>query len=212
MTQFVKSGKPEGEDVLIVEDSPTQAEKLKFLLEKNDFKVTTAGNGMEALNIISKRKPFFVITDVVMPEMNGYELCRNIKENKKFNDIPVILLTALSDPMDVIKGLECGADNFITKPYEEKYLLSRIRYMLANKLVDEGDEKQVGSEIFFEDTKYHITAQKKQILNLLISTYETAIWKNIELKKIQDELDKLKEQFEKKTAEVEELKKKLASR
>lgn len=184
-----------GENILIVEDSPTQVEKLKYLLEKNDFIVSIAYNGREALSLIDKGRPSIVITDIVMPQMDGYELCSTIKGNKNLSDIPVILLTALSESMDVIKGLECGADSFIMKPFDEKYLLSRIRYSLRNKLSCEEDENQVGIEVFFDGSKYHITSQRHQILNLLISTYEAAIWKNIELKKLQEEINKLKEEI-----------------
>ncbi|MCX8069836.1 MAG: response regulator, partial [Thermodesulfovibrionales bacterium] len=100
--------------ILIVEDSITQAECLRYLLEDNGFSVTVASNGIEALEQVKIKKPTIIITDVLMPEMNGFDFCRAIKDNQDTSDIPVILLTNLSDPDDVIRGLECGADNFIT--------------------------------------------------------------------------------------------------
>src|SRR5207244_10681992 len=108
-------------DILIVEDSPTQAEKLKYILEQHDYQVSVTKQGQQALAWMEKRKPVLVISDIMMPEMDGYQLCRRIKEDNNFKDVPVILLTSLSDPVDVIKGLECGADHFITKPYDDNY-------------------------------------------------------------------------------------------
>ncbi|MDO8726485.1 MAG: PAS domain S-box protein, partial [Candidatus Methanoperedens sp.] len=185
------------QEILIVEDSPTQAEMLKFLLEKQNYLVSVACNGREAFNLLNKHKPIMVISDIVMPEMDGYQLCRSIKDNENLKDIPVILLTALSDPTDVLKGLECGADNFVIKPYDEKYLLSRIQYVLANRMLYESDKTQMGIEIFFGDQKYYITSARQQILNLLLFTYETAVQKNLELHRAQDELSALNEQLEK---------------
>src|SRR5574340_434604 len=113
-------------EILIAEDSRTQAEQLQLLLEEHGYTVTTAPNGMAALTQLRLRQPALVISDIMMPELDGYGLCRALKSDEKLKSIPVMLVTTLSDPQDVIRGLECGADNFIRKPYDEKYLLSRI--------------------------------------------------------------------------------------
>jgi len=183
-------------DILIVEDSPTQAEKLKYILEQHDYQVSVTKQGQQALAWMEKRKPVLVISDIMMPEMDGYQLCRRIKEDNNFKDVPVILLTSLSDPVDVIKGLECGADNFITKPYDENYLLSRIQYILINRKLYKSDKMQMGIEIFFAGQKYFITSERQQILNLLLSTYETAVQKNLELIRARNELKLLNEHLE----------------
>jgi putative nucleotidyltransferase with HDIG domain len=207
-----KSGNSKAE-ILIAEDSPTQVEQLKYLLEKHGYQVSVANNGRYALALLQERKPTIIISDIIMPEMDGYELCRQVKANEKFKSIPVILLTALSNPEDVIRGLECGADNFITKPYDEKYLISRINYLLANIHLQDIDESQVGLTIHFGKQKYFISSNRLQIFNLLLSTYETAIQKNRELERVQEELRKLNEQLEdkvkEKTGELEEALKKL---
>jgi PAS domain S-box-containing protein len=197
----MNSDKNNNEEILIVEDSLTQAEQLKFLLEKHKYNVSVAYNGKEALEIIEKRKPGIVISDIVMPEMDGYELCRHIKENADLKEIPVILLTVLSDPEDVLKGLVVGADNFFTKPYEEDYLIARIQYMFANRALREKEKGEIGIKIFFGNQEYYITSERQQILNLLLSTYETAVQKNIELQKTQEELKALNEQLEIKVEE-----------
>lgn len=190
-------------EILIAEDSPTQAEQLRHILEQHDYRVSVAGNGQEALALINKNRPMIVITDIIMPQMDGYQLCKKIKSDENLKEIAVILLTSLSDPKDVVKGLECGADNFITKPYEERYLLSRIQYLLANWGLRHDEKIQVGVEIFFAGQRYFITSDRLQILNLLLSTYETAIQKNLELKKIEDELRRLNEQLEVSNRELE---------
>ncbi|MCL5028931.1 MAG: PAS domain S-box protein [Bacteroidetes bacterium] len=190
-----------GIDILVVEDSPTQAEEIKFILTNKHYFVRTVVNGKEALLQIKKQKPLIVISDIIMPEMNGYDLCSYIKKNEKFSDIPVLLLTSLSDPKDIIHGLECGADNFIIKPFDENYLLSRIDYIVANQYIQERERLEVGVEIFFSGKKYFINSQKRQILDLLISTYETAVKKNEELQKTQIELRELNEGLEKRVEE-----------
>jgi len=183
-------------DILIVEDSRTQAEELRHTLERHNIAVSVAGNGIEALSRIRARMPTMVISDIVMPEMDGYQLCREIKSDEALRDLPVVLLTALSDPRDVVRGLECGADNFITKPYEEKNILSRIQYILANKHLRDFENTQLGVEVMLTGERYFIKSDRIQILNLLLSSYEAAIQKNEELTRTQDELKGFNEQLE----------------
>jgi diguanylate cyclase (GGDEF)-like protein/PAS domain S-box-containing protein len=175
--------------ILIAEDSRTQAEQLCFLLEQHGYQVTIAANGKQALLAAQAQKPTLVISDIVMPEMDGYELCKAIKSDEKLKDIPVILVTTLSDSQDVIRGLECGADNFIRKPYDERYLLSRINYLLMNLDMRKEHRMQVGVEINLGGQKYFINSERQQILDLLISTYEQAVHINNELKQRETELE-----------------------
>ena len=188
-------------EILIVEDSLTQAAHLKSVLQEHDFQVVNASNGQEALESLRVRKPTLVITDIAMPGMDGYDLCRRIRADERLADVPVILLTALSDPEDVFKGLACGADNFITKPYEQNYLLGRIHYLLANVHLRLGEKAQASMEIFLAGRKHVITSDRAQILNLLLSTYEAAVQRNEELGNARDELAKLNEQLEAKVSE-----------
>ncbi|MBL7113522.1 MAG: response regulator, partial [Bacteroidales bacterium] len=179
--------------VLIVEDSPVQAKRLRFLLEENGFEVGVSANGEQALESLVQKKPVIIISDIVMPGMNGYELCSRIKADREVNNIPVILLTSLRDPLDIIKGLQSGADNFITKPYDDEYLLSRIYYLLANRNLLKSGSAEMVIEIIFRGERYSINSEKKQILDLLLSVYEAAVQRNDELVKAQAELQKLNE-------------------
>ncbi|XLZ69937.1 response regulator [Massilia sp. SR12] len=172
---------PDELEVLIVEDSPTQAERLRRLIQSTGYRARVAANGKLALAEIHERKPHLVLSDIVMPEMNGYELCRAIKAAPELRDIPVILVTSLTDPKDIIRGIECGADNFIRKPYAEDYLLNRIGQMLVNQKLRKNSNMEVGIALYLGDQKHFINAERQQILDLLISTYEQAVQVNSEL-------------------------------
>lgn len=182
--------------ILIVEDSLTQAVYLQDFLEKNGCEVTAAQNGTEALEALRTIRPDIIISDIVMPEMDGYEFCRRVKSDKNMADIPVILVTQLSEPEDILRGLECGADNFITKPYEENFLLARIQYILINRKLRHRVCTEMGLEVYFADRRHFITSDRIQILDLLFSTYESALQKARELeqanKKLQEALETIK--------------------
>ena len=185
-------------DILIVEDSKTQAACLRTMLEKNKYRITVARDGQEAVSILETEfAPQIVISDIVMPNMNGYELCRHIKRLASLRDIPIILLTSLSDPEDVILALECGADNFVTKPFSEELLIDRIHTVLLNKKLRGGRDTQKGTEIHFAGKKHLITAQRQQIIDLLFSTYENAAYKNRELELVNTQLVTLQRKLEK---------------
>jgi PAS domain S-box-containing protein len=176
--------------ILIAEDSPTQAQRLRHILEQQGYEVGVAANGRVALEMAPQFQPALIISDVVMPEMDGYELSRRIKEGKDLRDIPVILVTTMSDPQDVIRGLECGADNFVLKPYDERYLLDCVRYVVINRQMRRPEDAGMGVEIYFNGQRHFITADRLQILNLLLSTYDAAIQRNKELSRIQEALEK----------------------
>jgi PAS domain S-box-containing protein len=177
-----------GIEILIAEDSPTQAEQLKHYLSARGYSVSLAVDGKQALAAALANKPAMLITDVVMPEMDGYTLCSKVKSSKTLQDVPVVLLTSLSRPQDILKGLECGADSFIRKPYDDKYLVSRVEYILANQELRKTDRLKAGVQLQFGGQAHFITAEKQQILDLLISTYEGAVQINEELETKQREL------------------------
>nr|WP_155465887.1 response regulator [Duganella radicis] len=166
---------------MIVEDSPTQAERLRRLIQSMRYGARVAPNGKLALEAIRERKPHLVLSDIVMPEMDGYALCRAIKTDNELRDIPVILVTSLMDPKDIIRGIECGADNFIRKPYAEDYLLNRIGHMLMNQKLRKNQNMEIGIALYLGEQKHFINADRQQILDLLISTYEQAVQVNAEL-------------------------------
>lgn len=175
--------------LLIVEDSPTQALKLETLLKEKGFKTIRVENGKQALEKISGVQVDMVISDVLMPEMDGYQLCKEIKSSDKFSHIPILLLTTLSEPEDIIQGLESGADNFVTKPYEEDVLISRVRYILINQTIRSNNRSQFHLEVYFAGKRHTITADRMQILDLLFSTYDEVLKQKKELERINAELN-----------------------
>ena len=177
-------------EILVVEDSFTQALLIQAVLEEADYRVGLAKNGLEALNYLKGRKPDLVVSDIIMPEMDGYEMCRHIKGDDTLKHIPVMLLTSLSDPEDVIRGLACGADNFITKPYKETFLLARIKSILANRELRKRSPKGRGVEVIFGGKEYNITSDRFQILDLLFSSFENAVQKNQELETAIEDLQR----------------------
>lgn len=176
--------------VLLAEDSPTQLEHTRMILENSGLEVIAANDGRDALAKARQFRPDIVMTDIVMPLMDGYDLCREIKADEELKRIPVILLTSLSAPDDVVKGLECGADQFLTKPVDEAFLINRLRAMEANRaLRDQGASiSEVAIDIAFGEKRYRINSNRMQILDLLLSTYANAVQKARELEKVNAKL------------------------
>jgi DNA-binding response OmpR family regulator len=181
--------------ILIVEDSRTQAEYLRAILEEEGYPIVLAKDGCEALKQIAAGRPCLVLTDIIMPEMDGYELCSRIKQDEKCSDIPVILVTRLFNPEDVIKGLASGADNFIIKPFKPDDVRSRVRSILSQRQKPEPDELCSQLEVTFANTTQVISASRFQILNILLSTYEAAVNNNRELQEAQEQLNAFNEEL-----------------
>jgi DNA-binding response OmpR family regulator len=175
--------------ILIVEDSKTQAEYLRAIIQEEGYPVVLAMNGCDALKQIAVERPIMVLTDIIMPEMDGYELCSRIKQDKKSSDIPVILVTRLFNPEDVIKGLAAGADNFIIKPFKPADIRSRIRTILSEPEKPGPDELCSMLEVSVAKTTHVISSSRIQILNILLSTYEAAVNNNWELQEAQEQLN-----------------------
>ena len=182
--------------ILVVEDSPTQSMYLKFLLEQAGYGVHVAQNGRQGLEAASKEHPHLIISDVMMPEMSGYEMCCCIKDDPDLAQIPIILLTTLSDPEDILKGLDAKADYYLTKPFDETALLSRVKDVLNHTPVVKRDEKWEELEIVVGGTRRKVRSTSTRIMNLLLSTYENAVQRNTELLKAQEELRELNEKLE----------------
>lgn len=193
----------EDHEILIVEDSPTQAERLRRLVQSAGYLARVASNGQRALNLIRERRPQLIVSDIIMPEMNGYELCRALKADPELREIPVILVTALNDPKDIIRGIECGADNFIRKPYSEEYLLNRISQVLLNQRLRQDAGPEAGIGVYLGEQKHFINASRQQMLDLLISTYEQAVQVNSELQARERQVIELNMKLSHHAAELE---------
>ncbi len=194
--------------ILIVEDSPTQAMLLKALLRRHNYGVRVAVNGSEGLAAARKDRPDLILSDVQMPVMDGYEMCEAIKGDDTLREVPVVLLTVLSNVTDVIRALEARADYFLTKPYHEEKLLAKVASILQWHPLQREVDSEGGLELAVGDERRVISASRRQMLNLLLSVYEDAIQKNRDLSDVREELDghrrHLEELVEARTRELEE--------
>jgi DNA-binding response OmpR family regulator/anti-sigma regulatory factor (Ser/Thr protein kinase) len=173
--------------VLITQEDASQAQHLAHFLAAEGYEVTSAPDGRQALAMAQRDKPNLVISDALAPGINGYELCAHIKSDQQLADVPVILLTTLSDPQDVIRGLECRADNFVLKPFDSERLIRRIQHLL-NRPHHQAGSAGEGLENVFSGQTHVITANRPQILDLLLSTCEAAIQRTRELEQSNEAL------------------------
>ncbi len=121
--------------VLVIDDSKTQLVSLQMSLQKDGFDVITAGNGMEGVSRAFRDTPDIVVSDVMMPELNGYQLCRLLKNNKETSDIPIILLTSMDQPQDRFWGIRAGADRYLVKSSDFSILKETIHLLLKNSKI-----------------------------------------------------------------------------
>jgi signal transduction histidine kinase/ActR/RegA family two-component response regulator len=213
MTKVAKAAQRDAK-ILAVDDSPTQLQQLEYLLGEAGFAVLTAKDGKQALAAAKAHQPRLVITDIVMPEMDGYALCQALRADEQLREVPIILLTALTDPNDVLKGLQCGANSFVSKPYEAQHLLSCVESCWANQRLHNEAGAGLRCNVFFRGREHVIDADPRQVLELLLSTYENAVQRNTELVRARGELVALNEELEERvrertaalTAEIEERK------
>lgn len=192
---MISVGEDEGarRRVLIVEDSRTQAEALRTLLAESGFVVRVAHSGAAALTDLRAHVADIVISDVLMPGMSGFELCRAIRIEKLVQDVPFILLTSLIDPLDVVRGLECGADNYVTKPYDPDQLLRRIARTLDSQALRRANQTNGPIEINFLGSRFSIAAGREQILDVLISSFEDIVRGNEALRTAEVERERMYE-------------------
>ncbi len=182
--------------ILIVEDSPTQATLLASLLTEAGHEVLTARDGASALDIVEREPLDLVMTDIVMPGLSGFEVCHRIKSDLGRRDLPVVLLTGLSDPRDLIRGLQCGADNYITKPYDAERLVHRVEQVLASRRRQRSPGNGAVRVEFMGET-FDIGAEKEQILDLLVSSYEELVRTNQVLASRTEEAEEARREAEK---------------
>ncbi|MEO5352388.1 MAG: response regulator [Magnetococcus sp. XQGC-1] len=181
-----------GPAILVVEDSQVQALFLEKILKKNQFSVLRAGNGRDALQWVARQRPDLIISDINMPVMTGYEMCRRIKEDPLLQQIPVILLSELSSMEEILLGLEARADNYILKPYEEEDLLRKVGALLQTPPTAADATPQGRSiEMASGGRPFHIDANRDQVLNFLLSIYESILKKNNELNLLHAKMNRL---------------------
>lgn len=189
---------------LVAEDSRIQAKILEQILQRAGFTVCIAGDGQAALELAREHRPHVVISDIEMPRMSGYELCRAIKQTPELRQVPVVLLSTLADAEDIIRGLDAGADNYVTKPYDPAFLVARVESLLQTPLeCDESDLMELS--VTLGGRSYRVKSGRQQVLNLLVSTFEGAVEKNRDLHRANEQLTLAKDKLSQTNSQLESL-------
>ncbi len=173
--------------VLIVEDCEDQSALLRHTLTKHKYEVKVAMNGRQALAMMKQQAPNIVFADIQMPEMDGFELCREIKKDRDLAQIPVILLTASWEMGSLLEGLESGADLYFFKPWDKGHLLSRTKELAKTGTFQIEDTGEEDLNVHFEGKQHSIPLNRQQILRQLLSTYESVVHEK--KKNIKNQLD-----------------------
>ncbi|MCK4632297.1 MAG: response regulator transcription factor [candidate division Zixibacteria bacterium] len=129
------------ENILIIEDELDIVELVRFNFTKEGYTVNSAQTGEEGIRIARSTLPHLILLDLMLPGIDGFEVCRSLKFDEKTRHIPIIMLTAKDDDTDVVSGLEIGANDYLTKPFSPKVLIARVRAMLRRRISESADEK-----------------------------------------------------------------------
>jgi two-component system phosphate regulon response regulator PhoB len=168
-----------GERILVVDDERDIVELIRFNLVREGFEVHTVGTGEAALAQANRIKPHIVVLDLMLPGLDGTEVCRRLRQDEATRELPVIMLTARTEDVDIVKGLEVGADDYVTKPFSPRVLIARIRAILrrgaAGSAGDEGEVVEIHGiridvsrhEVSVADTQIDLSATEFAILLFL---------------------------------------------
>jgi len=191
-------------DILLVEASPGKAERLKKIFQECDYNFRLVTNGKDALFEAQRQEPDLIISDAVLPDMDGFEICNEIKNDESLKHIPVMLHSDSSGPDNIIRGLSVQANNFILEPFDNKNLLDKIESLLKDQPQQNDAGYQEEQQIVRFDGKQHnITVSSQQALSFLISTYENVIYQERELNKALLKLEKLNKEYDENVLELE---------
>ncbi|MBN1870952.1 MAG: response regulator transcription factor [Candidatus Omnitrophica bacterium] len=152
------------ERILIVEDDKHISKLVKFNLEKSNYECTIASTGEKALEVLAGQPVDLVILDIMLPGIDGYEICKTIKAKDKLKNLPIIMLTAKGEEVDRIVGLELGADDYIVKPFSPRELVLRVKAILKRGKVEEGKKDILAAgDIIINIPKHKVTVKGKSI-------------------------------------------------
>ena len=149
--------------VLLVEDEPAQREILGYNLEADGFRVLTACNGEEALMMVAETPPDIIVLDWMMPNVSGIEVCRQLKTRSATRGIPIIMLSARTEEVDRVRGLETGADDYVIKPYSLVELLARVRALLRRTRPATVGERLEYGDIVLDAETHRVTRGQKPL-------------------------------------------------
>lgn len=158
--------------LLLAEDERNIVELIRYHAEQAGYRVFAAYDGKSALEIALREKPSLILLDLMLPEVNGIEVCKTLKQNYKTREIPVIMVTAKAEETDILLGLELGADDYITKPFSPRQLMARIKAVLRRQKPAAGDRLLKSGDLEL-DTARHIVTLKGKRLELTSREFST---------------------------------------
>ncbi|MFZ3373491.1 MAG: response regulator transcription factor [Desulfitobacteriaceae bacterium] len=167
-----------GATILVVDDEELIQELLRFNLEKEGYKVVIAKEGRQALDLVAQEHLDLIVLDLMLPGIDGLEVCRQLRLNPKFQELPVIMLTAKGEELDKVLGLELGADDYMTKPFSPRELLARIKARLRRVRNSEEDNEIVYGElrlninsfrVYIRGEEAELTPKEFELLRMLVS-------------------------------------------
>lgn len=172
-------GKPK---ILVVDDEQHILELVRFNLEKEGYQVITAPDGQLALNLVIQEKPDLIVLDLMLPEVDGFEVCRMVQKNDEISETPIIMLTARGEEIDKILGLEIGADDYMTKPFSPRELLARVKAMLRRAAKKQAEPETAQGvirvdgliidperfEVVLDGTRLELTPKEFELLRVLV--------------------------------------------
>jgi Response regulators consisting of a CheY-like receiver domain and a winged-helix DNA-binding domain len=181
------------EKILVVDDEDNILELIKFNLENNGYKVLTAQNGVDAVKLAKVEMPQLILLDLMLPGMDGYDVCKEIRKDNNISHTPIIMITAKGEELDKILGLELGADDYITKPFSIRELIARAKAVLRRTTVQYIDKAyRFGNitidfqkhEVIKNDEKVELTLKEFELLEILIKNKGRVMTRNFLLDKI----------------------------
>ena len=151
------------EKILVVDDEENIQELLKFNLENNGYKVLCADNGIDALKIAREEIPHLILLDLMLPKMDGYDVCKEIRKDNSISNMPIIMLTAKGEELDKILGLELGADDYLTKPFSVRELIARVKAILRRTKIQHSDKIFSFGDIIIDFLKHEVTKDNERV-------------------------------------------------
>ncbi len=164
----VAMGKPL---VLIVEDEGDIADLIEFHLKREGYATRVVGSGDEALRQISRERPALILLDLMMPEIDGLEVCRRLKREPELRDIPIIMVTARGEESDIVVGLELGADDYITKPFSPRVLMARVKTVLRRTEPETTGHLSIAGGAISIDEHRHVVRVNGEDVELTLTQY-----------------------------------------
>ena len=158
--------------ILIIEDEPDISELIEYSLTQSGYSIIVSDNGEKGIEVTRKHSPDLILLDLMLPGINGIDVCRILKNDKETSDVSIIMLTALGQEEDIIKGLETGADDYVTKPFSFPVLEARIQSVLRRVKNDNKNENVSNSGIVISSRKREVHIDGKKIEDLTFTEFQ----------------------------------------